>query len=38
MEIRNPYKICDWKPFYGHIFREYLVAYDFWGHCDMDII
>jgi hypothetical protein len=38
MEIRNPYKICDWKPFYGHIFREYLVAYDFWGHCDMDVI
>jgi hypothetical protein len=38
IEIRDPYKVCDWKPFYGHIFREYLVAYDFWGHCDMDVI
>jgi hypothetical protein len=38
IEIRDPYKACDWKPFYGHIFAEYLAAYDFWGHCDMDVI
>jgi Family of unknown function (DUF6625) len=38
VEIRDSYKVCDWKPFYGHIFREYLAGYDFWGHCDMDVI
>lgn len=29
------YKICDFKPIYGHIFRSYLKGYDFWGHCDI---
>ena len=36
--IENPYKLCDYKPAYGHIFEEYLREYDFWGHCDCDVI
>ena len=32
------YKICDFKPAYGHLFEEHLAGYDFWGHCDVDII
>ena len=38
VNIKYPYKLCDFKPAYGFIFSEYLTCYDFWGHCDMDII
>lgn len=34
----KPYKLCDFKPFYGIIFDEYIKCYDFWGHCDFDCI
>ena len=34
----NPHKLCDFKPLYGHIFESYLKEYDYWGHCDMDVI
>lgn len=33
--LKTPYKLCDFKPIYGYIFEEYLVDYDFWGHCDI---
>ena len=26
------------KPAYGEIFAEYLKGYDFWGHCDIDLL
>ena len=26
------------KPAYGEIFKEYLTKYDFWGHCDVDVL
>lgn len=29
------YKLCDLKPAYGEIFREYLEGYEFWGHMDI---
>ena len=35
--ISKPYKLCDYKVAYGEIFHEYLMDYDFWGHCDMDM-
>ena len=38
IKINKPYKLCDFKPAYGKIFEEYLEGYDFWGHCDLDII
>lgn len=38
ISLDNPYKLCDYKPAYGFIFEEYLVGYDFWGHCDIDCI
>lgn len=34
----SPYKLCDFKPLYGAIFEDFLIGYDFWGHCDMDLI
>ncbi len=36
--IINAYKLCDFKPAYGHIFSELLSGYDIWGHCDIDLV
>ncbi len=38
VEIKRPYKLCDYKPAYGYLFGEWLQGYTFWGHCDTDII
>lgn len=36
--ISTPYKLCDYKPAYGMIFEDEIKQYDFWGHCDVDVI
>lgn len=36
--LDRPYKLCDFKPAYGEIFREELTDYDYWGYCDCDLI
>lgn len=36
--LSRPYKCCDYKPLYGLMFSDYLSSYDYWGHCDMDLI
>jgi len=36
--IKDPYKICDFRPAFGIIFEKYLKVYDFWGHTDIDVI
>ena len=33
-----PYKFCDFRAAYGEVFAEYLAGYDFWGHCDIDLL
>ncbi|MDO4269908.1 MAG: hypothetical protein Q4C72_03190 [Eubacteriales bacterium] len=38
VEIPRPHKLCDYRAAYGLIFEEYLKEYDWWGHCDLDII
>jgi hypothetical protein len=38
VSITSGYKLCDFKPVYGFLFPELLGPYDFWGHCDIDII
>lgn len=38
ISLETPYKLCDYKPAYGEIFEDMLSQYDFWGHCDMDLI
>ncbi|WP_127138999.1 DUF6625 family protein [Flagellimonas oceanensis] len=38
VSIEDAYKLCDFKPAYGVIFSEYLIGYDFWGVCDLDIV
>lgn len=36
--LLHPYKLCDFRPAYGDAFSDYLEGYDFWGHCDSDVI
>ena len=36
--LQQPYKLCDFKPVYGVIMDDYLKEYDYWGHCDFDLI
>lgn len=38
ISLDKPYKLCDFRPAYGVIFEDYLVDYDYWGHCDIDQI
>lgn len=38
VSLERPYKICDFKPAFGLICSEYIQGYDFWGHCDFDMI
>lgn len=38
VNIKFPYKLCDFKPAYGLIFEDYTKGYDFWGQSDIDLI
>lgn len=38
ISLTRPYKLCDFKPAYGYIFSEYLLKYNYWGHCDCDLV
>ncbi|WP_300081588.1 DUF6625 family protein [uncultured Thomasclavelia sp.] len=36
--LERPYKLCDLKPFYGLIFKEYIQNYQYWGYGDLDVV
>lgn len=36
--VKNPIKVCDFRPAFGIIFQDYLKPYDFWGYSDLDLI
>ena len=38
IQLKNAYKCCDFKCAFGLIFEDYLKDYDFWGHCDLDLV
>lgn len=38
IKLATPYKFCDYKPAYGYIFEDYLQEFEFWGHCDTDVL
>ena len=38
INLNAPYKLCDFRPAYGEIFQEFIASYDYWGHCDVDLI
>lgn len=37
-KLDTPYKLCDCRPLYGILFEDELKGYDFWGHCDADML
>lgn len=38
ISLAQPYKLCDFRPAFGEVFAAELEGYDFWGHCDLDVI
>jgi len=36
--ITNPYKLCDLRPAYGTIFKDFIGDMDFWGYSDLDLV
>jgi hypothetical protein len=38
VDIPYGYKLCDFKPAYAMIFSDLINDYDYWEHCDIDII
>lgn len=38
INLDKPYKLCDYKPVYGLVFKDRLKDYDYWGYCDVDLI
>lgn len=38
VNLSRPYKLCDFKPTYGHLFEDRLAGWDYWGYADVDVI
>lgn len=38
VQVKYPYKLCDFKPLYGLIFSEFIKDYHFWGYGDLDLV
>lgn len=38
IQLERPYKFCDYKPSYGHVYAQEIQDYDWWGHCDLDLL
>ncbi|OQW76910.1 MAG: hypothetical protein BVN35_05655 [Proteobacteria bacterium ST_bin11] len=38
LALHSPYKLTDFQPAYGDLLAEYFTGYDWWGHCDFDMI
>lgn len=38
INLKKPYKLCDYKPMYGLALQNYISNYPYWGFCDVDII
>ncbi len=36
--FKEAYRLCDFRPMYGVIFKEELAGYDYWGYCDIDVV
>jgi hypothetical protein len=38
ISLDRPYKLCDFKPTYGLVMQDELAGYEYWGHCDCDLL
>lgn len=38
INLKDPYKLVDYKPAYGYVFEKEIKKYKMWGYCDIDVI
>lgn len=38
VKLKVPYKLCDFKPLCGIAYADIVADYQFWGHCDIDLL
>lgn len=38
INIKNAYKFCDLRPFFGVGYQEFIKVYAFWAYCDIDMV
>lgn len=38
ISLDKPYKLCDYKPVYGYVLEDLIKDYEYWGHCDCDLL
>ena len=38
VSISRPYDLHVYRPCFGQVFADHLGSYDFWGHCDLDVL
>jgi hypothetical protein len=38
VHFTRPYKVCDFKPLFWVLLQEEPKHYQFWGHCDLDMV
>lgn len=38
VSLDSPYKLCDYRPIYWAILERFGLKFDFWGHCDIDLL
>lgn len=38
VNLTHPRLLCHFKAAYGYLFADLLGKYDFWGHCDLDMV
>jgi len=38
INLKKPYKLCEFRPAYGIIFEDYIKGYDFLGYGDIDVV
>jgi hypothetical protein len=36
--LDKPYQICEFRPSFGYVFKEFVEDFEFWGYCDVDLI
>ena len=38
VSLNHAYKLCDYRPLYWILLEYWRLKYDYWGHCDVDVI
>ena len=38
ISLERAYKLCDFRPAYGYIFEDDIKGFEYWGHCDCDLV